>query len=330
MKQLQGIQWRAMNTKMTIFTPWSDEEKLKGNPVWEFSVIQLVDQFEKHASRFYAHSELKRFEKQPVNEPFSSSRLFGSLLQKSIELHLQTNGWFNPTLGDAMAAIGYDRSFELIESTLASECNLQKRTPSAFFSRFDEDHDELGFRPTSSDHTNWIKDRAVRLDFGGMGKGWIVDQIAQQLRSIWRVPAGLVDAGGDLTVWSEKNEQDFRIDIQHPFEEQDVILEMTIRDGAVATSNRIHRQWKNKDGKWIHHILNPFTGQPVMTKTVQATVHAHDALHADVWAKCMLMMPPEEALSWLKNQAGAKQAWMILESGEIISWTHENNRGDNG
>ena len=111
----------------------------------------------------------------------------------------------------------------------------------------------------------------MRLDLGGIAKGYAVDRAAGILAA-----AGpcLVNAGGDLAVrggaWPVA------------LEGTDIVLELT--SGAIATSGRDRRTWR-RGGSECHHLIDPRTGLPAETGLVKVTVVAPTAVEAEVLAK---------------------------------------------
>jgi len=131
----------------------------------------------------------------------------------------------------------------------------------------------------------------------------------------------MVDIGGDLTIWGiPANVQPLRLEIQDPWDEQAIVTSFEIRQGAVATSNKIHRHWFAQNGRRRHHLIDPNTGSPSESSIVQATVCADRASDADAYAKCLCLMDAEDALDWLTTHRRARAAWLIDRHGTVTHW----------
>ncbi|RMF16811.1 MAG: FAD:protein FMN transferase [Gammaproteobacteria bacterium] len=99
------------------------------------------------------------------------------------------------------------------------------------------------------------------LDFGGIGKEYAVDAVANQCREAG-VMHGLVDFGGDIAVIGpHPNGAPWKIGIRHPRAPQKPILHLSLGEGAIATSGDYER-FMEVDGRRYCHILNPKTGYP--------------------------------------------------------------------
>ena len=158
-----------------------------------------------------------------------------------------------------------------------------------------------------------------QVDLGGVGKGAVVDLIADHLteRGIERF---LVEAGGDLLVAGLKpGERRWRIAVQHPRapEAELAILEIGAAGErrAVVTSGDYER-YVEADGVRYHHILDPATGWPARA-SVSVTVIAARAAEADALATGLFVAGPA-GLSWFDDDAGV-QALVITEADGVLS-----------
>ncbi len=121
----------------------------------------------------------------------------------------------------------------------------------------------------------------VRLDFGGIGKGFAVDYA---LRGLPPVACGvLISAGGDMAVAGPSPVGGWICDVGNTREaepEETVLLER----GAIATSGLGRRQWM-RDGHRLHHLIDPTNGKPSDAPWSFVTVIAGTCVAADVAAK---------------------------------------------
>jgi thiamine biosynthesis lipoprotein len=158
----------------------------------------------------------------------------------------------------------------------------------------------------------------VRLDFGGIAKGWAADQAVRRLAV--HGPA-LVNAGGDIAVSGPRQSGDgWLIGIDAPLGLElpaDTQLELiALRTGGVATSGRDYRRWQ-QNGAWQHHIIDPRSGVPADTDVLAATVIAPTAGDAEVAAKVVLLLGSSAGLDWLDARP-ALAALLVLETGEVL------------
>jgi thiamine biosynthesis lipoprotein len=233
--------------------------------------------FEARFSRFKKDSELSESNRylaktHPVSEEFLA------LLTKSVEYHIFTEGLFNPTILSALEKEAYTKSLhaesadaddaEVVDSPILSLSNIEINQAS---------HE--------------IYTHGARLDFGGIGKGYIIDQVTGFLRG-QGYRNFLVDAGGDLYASgknTEKHYDHWAIGIEHPEDPHQSVGTLVLSDRAATTSGINRRHWIN-GAEVKHHIIDPRTGKSTETDLVCVTVVAYETALADVLAKSILIL----------------------------------------
>jgi thiamine biosynthesis lipoprotein len=248
--------FRAMGTEVELFVEADGAERALEAAENEFHRLEAL------LSRFRPDSELSRLNDERTLEP-------GPDLLEVVELALlarvRTGGRFDPTVHNALVAAGYDRSFELVPA----------------------DGPAAGSAPCGGgvlvDGRRLKLEPGVRLDLGGIGKGFAIERAAVVLAA-----AGpcLVNAGGDLAVrggsWPVG------------LETADGQITLELDRGAIATSGRDRRRWR-RNGHEQHHLIDPRTGAPAETDLLRVTVVASDAVEAEVWAKALFLGGEEAA-----------------------------------
>ncbi len=133
----------------------------------------------------------------------------------------------------------------------------------------------------------------LRIDLGGIAKGWIAEQAARRL-SAW-VRACAVDAGGDAFFCGlPTGETAWRVTLEDPSNATQGLAILKIGPGAVATSAITKRRWQ-QDGKTQHHLIDPRTQRSAETAWLSVTVVAPHTADAEIYAKSLLIGGPEEA-----------------------------------
>jgi thiamine biosynthesis lipoprotein len=183
-----------------------------------------------------------------------------------------TSGLFDPTVGDAVEALGYRSPWP----QLVSIATLPAPRRAVGCGGVDVDLARALVQLPAG----------VRLDPGGLGKGLAADLAAADL-----LAAGargvLVNVGGDLCVHGEAPDggDAWPIAIEHPDDAYREIARVVLAAGGVATSTSRRRRWQTVDGDNVHHIVDPATSLPAERPWVQATAVAGSAWWAEVGAK---------------------------------------------
>ena len=152
------------------------------------------------------------------------------------------------------------------------------------------------------------------VDLGGIGKG-----LALRWASAELVRGGLADflleAGGDLVARGvDPSGEPWLIGIEDPTEATDHLAVIAVVDGAVATSSiRVHR-WE-ADGRTVHHLLDPRTGEPADGGLASVTVAGPDPAWAEVWSK-VLFVAGRNAIAHEARSRGLA-AWWVADDGSL-------------
>ncbi len=135
---------------------------------------------------------------------------------------------------------------------------------------------------------------AAPVDLGGIGKGlalrWAMRVLADTLPELADPAAGaLLEAGGDLVARGAAPQPGpWLVAIEDPGggEEPAVI---GVGDGAICTSSIAVHTWRTADGRSVHHLLDPRTGEPGGAGLVSVTVAGPDPAWAEIWSKTLFL-----------------------------------------
>lgn len=266
--------FRAMDTEVAIAAPSLDDA---AGEVLAGEIAAIFGDAERRFSRFLADSELSRLNR--ARGPIVVSPQMLEALSAARRHVRATAGLFDPAVGAALEAAGYDRTFADIGGGLAFAA-----PPRASL-------DDLGIDRASR---VVVRPPHVRVDLGGLVKGRTVDLAATRLPG-----SGFVDAGGDAVVKGE-----WEIEIEDPADSTRVIAVLRVRDRAVATSAANRRRWHTGDGA-AHHLIDPRTMRPAVTDLAQATALAATAEDADVLAKVAFLLGARDGARFLAERDAA-------------------------
>lgn len=284
--------FRAMNTDVAVAAPELGDA-MERELVLE--VEHLFRETERRFSRFRPDSELAQLNRSVG--PITVSRDLLELLLRARDHALATNGIFEPAVGAAMRASGYDRSFA--PGVLDREAP-PGATPRASVAMLDID----------AEHRRVVRPPHVELDLGGFLKGRTADRAA----ALASVPV-IVDAGGDAVLrGAPPGAAGWTVEIEDPYDPMRTIGTMVVRDQAVATSAPNRRRWR-RGTQVMHHLLDPRTRAPARTDLAQATVLAPTAELADVMAKVAFVLGSERAARELGRRG--LSAVLVLQGGAI-------------
>lgn len=159
----------------------------------------------------------------------------------------------------------------------------------------------------------------MRLDLGGLAKGWAAQEALAEMRKCRGIHAALVMLGGDGASWCEPGWPGrWTIGVQDPRRPlvPTVLLRLRTTDAAVVTSGPYYRHYEIA-GKRYNHILDPRTGRPTEGSLVSATVIHGDGASADALATACMVLGTEAALELLERTAEA-EGLMLEQSGDRL------------
>ncbi len=275
------ITFRAMTTEVAVTAPAVDPTREHSMAAAVAKVFAVAEQ---RFSRFRASSELSRLNRS-TGPVAVSAAMFDALLAARHHME-RTGGLFDPGVGGALGALGYDRSF---------------RPGALDVDRPPERAPRASFREVVLDAGRRVVHRPahVRIDLGGLIKGRTVDAAAALLPA----PAA-VDAGGDAVLrGADLDGSGWLVDVEDPADPERVLVTLRVIDRAVATSAGNRRRWR-RGGALLHHIIDPRTGLPADTDLVQVTALAPTAELADVLAKAALLAGSRGARTLLAAHPG--------------------------
>ncbi len=242
-----------------------------------------VEFCERALSRFRPASDLSRLNGARGEWLAVDQRLIDAL-RTALRAREETGGRFDPTILPALAAAGYDRSFEQLGGNPPAVASDWR--PNALV---EIDAASLSARVEAG----------AAVDLGGIGKGFAAARALWAMREAWpELPGGLVDLGGDIAVWGATPEGGpWRLSIADPRAPGSSLATIGIYEGAVATSGRDQRRFG--PGRQLHHLIDPATGAPADTGPLAVTVVGTDAAEVEAYATALAITPVEEASACL-------------------------------
>ncbi len=269
---------------------------------------KIVLDFEKKFSRFLDGNELSRFNNFSGGE-FAASQTMLDLLKEAKRANLLTQGIFEPAIIGSLEDSGYDRSFLELDKLPG-----RKVTPSNIAKKFFKqprinDLEILGDKV--------VKPKGLRLDFGGLGKGYLADFLGDHL--FGRVSDFWISAGGDLLVkGGDQPGAGWNVGVQNPHKPAQEIFSIKSKGEkiGIATSGVFKRKGRSGDFFW-HHLIDPRTGLPTANDVLAVTAVAASAKQADVFSKTVLILGERAGLEFIDGQEGAA-ALIFLKNGQTV------------
>jgi thiamine biosynthesis lipoprotein len=171
-----------------------------------------------------------------------------------------------------------------------------------------------------------FKDAGVKIDLGGIAKGYAVDAAADSLKARG-VTDALVDISGNMVALGKPpGAERWRIGVRDPRDRMPHFARVLITQEAISTSGK-YEQFVAADGKTYGHIIDPRTGRPA-EGLISVTVVARTAMEADAWDTPLFVLGAEAAMRKAKERD--EIAAVLVEPGENgvdTVWVEESLKG---
>lgn len=283
-----------MGTLVEIKAVGSDENKLEDAINNAFDVMRRV---EAEFSPQVPNSAIARLNQTAETSEIPSS--VRDLVELGEQVRLESNGAFSMALGGVKELWAIETENPQVPTREQLEAVLPPLDSPALLL------DGLIARRSST---------LVRLDLGGIAKGYAVDRALEQLRDRGLRSAS-VNAGGDIGVLGGHAERPWRIGIQHPRKQGELLATLEARDQAIVTSGDYERYFE-RDGRRYHHIFDPRSGQPA-SGCQSVSVVAPSAALADALATAVFVLGPEAGMRLLEQRSEA-EGLIVAANGEAI------------
>ena len=248
-----------------------------------------LDAVDVACSRFRADSEISRLN-HARGHPVLVSPLFAEALAVALEAAELTDGDVDPTCGQSLVRLGYDRDFT--QARRHTSPLRQPPLPAGGWRRVRLDLERSEVQVPAG----------VWLDLGATAKALAADRAAAAIQAATGCGV-LVNLGGDLRVAGGPPEGGWRVGIADDagFDASTASIEprqvVMINDGGLATSSPLGRAWR-RGGADLHHIIDPSTGRPARSCWRTVSVAAASCVDANI-ASTAAILRAERAIGWL-------------------------------
>ena len=267
---------------------------------------EWIERVDASCSRFRIDSDLNRAN-QAAGTPVDVAPELIDAVIAALEIAEISDGWYDPTVGRAVVAAGYDRPMQVMDKSAPG--GLGPAAPAGRWREVAVDR----FASTLT------VPPATLLDLGGSAKGWAADRALELIRAALGEAAedvGIcVNAGGDLAVAGPAPTAGWPVRVSHSLHGAAGVGDEQVRlyRGSIATSGAVRRTWRI-DGRDFHHLINPRTGRPGEEHWRLVTVHAARCAVADPAATVAWLMGAD-APAWL--DAHGLTARLVTRDGEV-------------
>ncbi|MFH1549568.1 MAG: FAD:protein FMN transferase [Planctomycetota bacterium] len=252
------------------------------------SAFKRISEIDEAMSTYNIESEVSRVNSMAgIKKVYVSDDTY-AVVEKACEIAGKTDGAFDITVGPLVelwkkaageAGIGeYPPEKDSIAAALELVGVLDRE-------KFEFDKEDDGKKYIH------LKKKGMRIDLGGIAKGYAVDEAIKVLLK-QGIENALVEAGGDIRAIGKQGfSKDWPVDVRHYAGFDRYFERLFIKDQSVATSSDYERGYVI-GGVQYSHIIDPRTGE-ALPRLLSATVVAPDCLTADALATAVCVLGSE-------------------------------------
>ncbi len=282
----------AMNTICTQ-TVYADYEVIAG-------AEQILFETESEFSKYIESSEIYEINENAGHFVAVSKETY-DVLKRSVQLAEITGGAFDPTVGKIVDAWDFTN-----EPDVPAEDEILKLIQGVGYDKIEFDEDSLSVKIAQNQ----------TIDLGAVIKGYAGDELLNYYLE-QDVPGGLLNLGGNMSAFGDKQGEPFVVGIRDPLgEASEYFCTAELTDVSLVTSGAYERFFE-QDGIVYHHIIDPKTGYPASSDILSVSILSEDGMLADALSTAVFVLGSEQGLKLVETQGA--QALLVLDDNTVVA-----------
>ena len=232
------------------------------------------------------------------------SPTMANLVKRSLDIYKKTDGLFDITIYPLMELWGFPTKNYRVPSEKEIEEKLKLVGSDKI--DFNEETRKISF-----------KNKGMEIDFGGIGKGYITDELVKILTDE-KVESAIINLGGNVFGFRKKPDGSlWNIAIRDPNEPDKYMAAIRLEDSAVITSGGYERYFE-ENGIIYHHILDPRTGKPSESGLKSVSIISKDGTLADALSTSLFIMGEEKAVKYWKENGSNFDILLMTKDNRLL------------
>jgi thiamine biosynthesis lipoprotein len=296
---LSGVSRYSHDAMATTFEIMVVHEDVRYARKATLAAFDLLDKLEQELSRYIENSDISRINNLAANQPLTVGLETFECLQRSAKMSAETNGAFDITIGALWACrLNDDKT---LRTASPAELNLARQRTGMHL-----------LKPNEAEHTVQVLTEGVKIDLGGIGKGYALDKMAELLRE-WGIETALIHSGFSTVraLGAPAETKGWPLTMSNPANLEQTLAHINLRNEAVSGSGL-------QKGR---HIIDPRSGEPVQDK-LGAWARAADATTADALSTAFMVMTPAQIERYCSQHPDVT-AMIVLQEREPESGEHK-------
>lgn len=276
---------------------WSDDANAAHDAIE--AVMSEMTRIDHSMSPYIETSELALINREATQHPVKISAEMLHLLQASIHYSQVSHGAFDISFASVGYMYDYRKHIQPTDSQIASHL------------------DAIDYRSIKLDEKNstvQFMKPGMRIDLGGIAKGYSVDQGAQILQA-HGIANAIVTAGGDSRILGDHHGRPWMVGVKDPRVPNKSAVMLPLADTAISTSGDYERYFMDGERR-VHHIINPKTGKSA-TGVRSVSVLAPHGIDSDALTKPLFILGVQRGMEIIDAIPGV-DAIVIDDHGQMF------------
>lgn len=265
----------------------------KDNKVLE-KVFERLEDIENKMSATIDTSEINKVNNNAGIEPVKVSEDTYFVL-KEAKYHAKiSDGAYEPTIGPLVSLWNIQTEDDLNRDWIPELEDIEKTKELV-------DYEDLELLDNNE---VFLKRKGMRLDLGGIVKGYAADE-ARKILQENEVNIAIIDLGGNIYAHGIKSDGiPWKIGIQNPIEVTgDYLGVLDVKDKSVVTSGNYERFFRY-EGRKYHHIIDRETGYPAENEITGVTIISDRSIDGDALSTALFILGIEKSMEIINSMDG--------------------------
>lgn len=291
-----------MDTVMTVTLYDSNDEEVFDD------IFKKLEEIEEKMSATIKTSELNLINDNAGVEAVKVSDDVYYVLKEAKEHAIISNGAYEPTIGP-LVKLWNIQAGEKERDWIPSEFEIEEAKKLVSYDKLELLEDNMVF----------LREKGMRLDLGGIVKGYAADEVSKILREKG-IEKAMIDLGGNIFAHGSRiNNEPWRIGVQNPFELTGEHLGvMKIENQSIVTSGDYERFFE-LEGRKYHHIISRETGYPSENEITGVTIVSDRSIDGDALSTALFVMGIDRSMKLLKELEGVDAVFVTKDKNIYIS-----------
>ncbi|MCW9023361.1 MAG: FAD:protein FMN transferase [Gammaproteobacteria bacterium] len=262
------------------------------------AVITEMHRIDQLMSPFKEDSEISLINREAANHPVTLSIELFHLIQQAEKISQLSKGTFDISF----ASIGH--LYDYRKNKKPGEQTINKKLSKINYKNIILNTDT---------HSLYFSQPGMRIDLGGIAKGYAVDKAVEILQNL-KIQTAMVSAGGDSRILGDRKGRPWMIGIRHPRAEEKSRVVLPLSSVAVSTSGDYERFFIEQ-GKRYHHIISPYNGKSA-NQSQSVTILGPEATITDALSTTVFILGHQQGLAFI-NRLPDYDAIIIDSQGQM-------------